>query len=248
MSFLTLWDIMLGSADRTKERRKRPPARKAPARPARVSNAQSRYDEVTRDALRQWNVRVRKWRSSMSGCAWEVHYQDGSVTRLIESPRPKGPMSAAIFFHEIGHHAIGFGKYSPRCLEEYLAWEWSLAEMERRGLNVTDRVRARMLESVEYAVYKAHKRRIKRLPTQVVAYLHGAGSTIVRQNPAALSHSDGVVPSASAMARSDSRLEVRPEADPVGARPGRTLLPPVRESCGVPQSRRAWQGNRRHRA
>lgn len=206
MSFLTLWDIMLGGTDAAKKKRRRPSRRKAPAPPVRITAAQSRYDDATRDALRTWNVRVRKWRTSMSGCAWEVHYRDGSVSRLIESPRPKGPMSAAIFFHEIGHHAIGFGKYSPRCLEEYLAWEWSLAEMERRGLNVTDRVRARMLESVEYAVYKAHKRRIKRLPTQVVAYLHDAGSQVVRQKPAALSHSDGVVPSASAIASSDSRL------------------------------------------
>ena len=46
-------------------------------------------------------------------------------------------MSAAIFCHEIGHHAIGFTRYKPRCLEEYHAWAWSFAEMERRGFTRT---------------------------------------------------------------------------------------------------------------
>ena len=61
-------------------------------------------------------VGVRKWRSSMSGVAWQVTYRDGTVARLIESPRPRGPVSAAIFLHEIGHHAIGLGRFRPRCL------------------------------------------------------------------------------------------------------------------------------------
>jgi hypothetical protein len=127
-----------------------------------------RYERMTRECLAEYGVRVRKWRSSMSGCAWEVYYHDGRRSRLIESPKPKGPMSAAIFLHEIGHHAIGLGAYKPRCLEEYYAWAWSLAEMERRGLNVTDAVRKRMRDSLVYAVDKAKRRGLKRVPPELV--------------------------------------------------------------------------------
>jgi len=132
---------------------------------------QERYDDVVNDCLREYDIRVRKWRSNMSGVAWEIHYKDGAVARLIEAPRPKGPMSAAVFLHEIGHHAIGFRRYSPRCLEEYEAWRWAIEEMERRGLNLTDRVRTRMLDSVRYAVRKAHKRGLQRLPVVIAQYL-----------------------------------------------------------------------------
>lgn len=120
--------------------------------------------------LAQYGIRVRKWRSSMSGCAWIVTYRDGSVSRLIESPKPKGPMSAAIFLHEIGHHAIGFNVHKPRCLEEYHAWAWSLSAMEAHGITITDRVRQRMHDSLAYAVAKAKRRGIKRLPPELVPY------------------------------------------------------------------------------
>ncbi len=127
-----------------------------------------RYERTTRECLSTYGIRVRKWRSSMSGCAWEVYYHDGRTSRLIEAPKPKGPMSAAIFLHEIGHHAIGFGRYKPRCLEEYYAWAWAIAEMERRGLNVTDAVRKRMRDSLIYAVDKAKRRGLKVVPAELV--------------------------------------------------------------------------------
>ncbi|MBK7405288.1 MAG: hypothetical protein IPJ41_11820 [Phycisphaerales bacterium] len=114
-------------------------------------------------------VRVRKWRSSSSGVAWQVVYRDGAVSRLIEAPRPRGPVSAAIFLHEIGHHAIGFSTYKPRCLEEYHAWRFALAEMERWGLPITARVRARVRDSLRYAVEKAERRGIRRVPEEVTA-------------------------------------------------------------------------------
>lgn len=133
--------------------------------------AQARYDRVTRAMLTQYQVRVRKWRSSMSGIAWEVYYRDGSVQRLIEAPRPKGPMSAAVFLHEIGHHAIGFNTYKPRCLEEYHAWRWSLDAMAAHGLNITDAVRRRMHESLWYAVAKARRRGIKDLPVELLPFV-----------------------------------------------------------------------------
>jgi hypothetical protein len=119
-------------------------------------------------------VRVRKWRTSMSGVAWQVTYHDGSVSRLIEAPRPRGPMSTAIFLHEIGHHAIGFGVYSPRCLEEYHAWKFAIDTMHAEGLNVTDRVHERMRDSLRYAVDKAKRRGLKRIPGELLPYLEDA--------------------------------------------------------------------------
>jgi hypothetical protein len=135
-----------------------------------AESAQDRYDRVVRAMLQEHGVRVRRWRSSMSGVAWEIRYSDGSIARLIEAPKPKGPMSAAIFLHEIGHHAIGFNRYKPRCLEEYHAWAWSLRAMESHGLAVTDSVKHRMAESLWYAVAKARRRGIKELPTELMAF------------------------------------------------------------------------------
>ena len=83
---------------------------------------QLRYDGLVDEMKKIHGVRVVKWRSSTSGCAWQVQYADGTNARLIESPYPRGPMSCAVFMHEIGHHAIGFNRYRPRCLEEYHAW------------------------------------------------------------------------------------------------------------------------------
>lgn len=172
----TLWDML---------RPKRPAAAKPAApdrltprvRQAKPSNAPAphsmaaRYHELERRMLAQYGVRVRKWRTSMSGVAWQVTYQDGSVARLLESPRPKGPMSCAIFLHEIGHHAIGFKTYKPRCLEEYYAWKFAIDTMEAEGLNVTDRVRERMRDSLRYAVAKAVRRGLKAIPAELLPFL-----------------------------------------------------------------------------
>jgi hypothetical protein len=131
----------------------------------------ARYELMTRAMLAEHGVRVRKWRTHMSGVAWQVTYADGSISRLIESPRPKGPVSASIFLHEIGHHAIGFGVYSPRCLEEYHAWMFALRQMERWELNVTSPVHARVRESLQYALSKAKRRGLKRVPEELTPYL-----------------------------------------------------------------------------
>ena len=166
---LTLWDLI-------PRRKKRPPPPRAAA-PARAPKPRSRgpaaerYDRLTRECLREHDVRVRKWRTSMSGVAWEVRYADGTISRLIEAPRPKGPMSAAIFLHEIGHHAIGFTRYKPRCLEEYHAWMWALAAMERYGVTITDGVNRRVHESLHYAIAKAARRGLRRLPEELRPYV-----------------------------------------------------------------------------
>lgn len=131
---------------------------------------QDRYDAMTREMLERYGVRVRRWRTDMTGLAWEVSYANGETRRLIEAPRPRGPVSAAIFLHEIGHHAIGFHRYKPRCLEEYYAWAFSLAQMEMLGLNVTDRVRHRVHDSLHYAVMKARRRGLRSLPVELLPY------------------------------------------------------------------------------
>jgi hypothetical protein len=131
---------------------------------------EERYDRVVNEMLGRYQVKVRRWRKAMSGVAWEWRYQDGTRKRMIESPRPRGPMSAAIFLHEIGHHAIGFDRYKPRCLEEYHAWMWALEAMREHELNITESVMHRVRESLWYAVRKAERRGIRGLPPELEAY------------------------------------------------------------------------------
>ena len=90
---------------------------------------------------------------------------------MIESPYPRGPMSCVVFLHEIGHHAIGFGKYRPRCLEEYFAWKWALREMKAHGFNVTSAVDKRFERAMRYALAKALRRGLKRVPSELLQFI-----------------------------------------------------------------------------
>jgi hypothetical protein len=81
-------------------------------------------------------------------------------------------MSWAIILHEVGHHALGIGRFSPRCLEEYHAWRWALEAMERMGIPVAERVLVRMHASLHYAVSKARRRGLVRLPEVLQAFEH----------------------------------------------------------------------------
>ncbi len=203
----TLWDLLTGKRAKPREKaprakpapikRKQPTRRPdtvladpvpgvAPAAGARAVTMQERYDSMTRELLAAYGVRVRKWRSSMTGVAWEVYYEDGRTTRLIEAPRPRGPMSAAVFLHEIGHHAIGFHRYKPRCLEEHMAWQWALEEMRRRDLNITPAVERRVYLSMRYAISKATRRGIKALPAEMEPYLQPEMAAAHGVRPAAL--------------------------------------------------------------
>ena len=132
---------------------------------------QLRYDGLVEEMKKIHGVRVVKWRSSTSGCAWQVKYADGTNARLIESPYPRGPMSCAVFMHEIGHHAIGFNRYRPRCLEEYHAWRWSFESMIEMDFNVTEAVRRRRDEALHHAIRKASRRGLKRLPVELLPFL-----------------------------------------------------------------------------
>ena len=147
---------------RSKRRRKEP------------SDRQRRYDALVEEMKATYAFRVRKWRRSMSGCAWELVFTDGRRQRLLESPYPKSPLSCSIFLHEVGHHAIGLGAVRPRCLEELRAWQWSLAAMEARGLEIDERVRDRVRRSMEYAVAKATRRGIRGLPEELRPFVRSS--------------------------------------------------------------------------
>jgi hypothetical protein len=181
----TLWDLM--SQDSRAARRRKPahltslaPGRANGERSASPSGngvakhgltMQDKYDAIVIEMKQAYGVRIRKWRSNSTGCAWEIRYANGTTNRLLESPYPRGPMSCAIFLHEIGHHAIGFGTYRPRCLEEFYAWKWALDTMRSRGLNVTPPVEKRMADSLRYAVAKARRRGLAQLPQELEPYV-----------------------------------------------------------------------------
>jgi hypothetical protein len=122
------------------------------------------YAAIVQKMKRAHALRVRKWRKSMSGCAWRVYHADGRSVNWIESPYPKTALSLAIFLHEVGHHVIGFDRYKKRCEEEYHVWVWAIDQMEKLGVEVDARVRRRFDASMQYAVDKAMRRGIKQLP------------------------------------------------------------------------------------
>jgi hypothetical protein len=117
------------------------------------------------------DIRVKKWRQSMSGCAWRVYHHDGQVVNWIEAPLPRTPVSLAIFLHEVGHHVIGFERYKKRCEEEYHVWVWAIEQMQQLGVPVDQRVRRRFERSMQYAVDKAVRRGLKHLPTPLTQFL-----------------------------------------------------------------------------
>jgi hypothetical protein len=129
------------------------------------------FTTIVEKMKRRYDVRVRRWRSSMSGRAWRVYYHDGRVVNWIESPKPKTPLSLAIFLHEVGHHVIGFERYKVRCEEEFHVWMWALNQMQRYGIELTEKVHQRVDLSMRYAVSKAMRRGMKRIPASLTRYL-----------------------------------------------------------------------------
>ena len=127
----------------------------------------NRLAAIVGDMKRRYDVRVKKWRGSMSGCAWRVYHADGRAVNWIEAPYPKTPISLAIFLHEIGHHVIGFERYKKRCEEEYHVWLWAIGQMKKLGVQPDERVQRRFDLSMQYAVDKAVRRGIKQLPLQL---------------------------------------------------------------------------------
>jgi hypothetical protein len=129
------------------------------------------YAPIVEQIKTKYDIRVRRWRKSMSGCAWRVYYHDGRVINWIESPYPKTPISLSIFLHEAGHHAIGFERYKKRCEEEYHVWLWAIATMRRLGIEPDAKVQKRFQASMQYAVDKAMRRGIRTLPHDLQQFL-----------------------------------------------------------------------------
>ncbi len=129
------------------------------------------YASIVEIMKKRYDIRVRRWRTSMTGCAWRVYFHDGRAINWIEAPQPKSPISLAIFLHEIGHHVIGFSTYKRRCEEEYHAWVWAIRQMKKLGVEPDARVQNRFERSMEYAVAKAMRRGIKQVPQQLADFL-----------------------------------------------------------------------------
>jgi hypothetical protein len=115
------------------------------------------YAGMVRELKTRYKISIRKWRTHMSGVAYELTYADGRIKRLISAPKPRSPVSAAIFLHEVGHHAIGFRRYSPRCLEEYYVWQWTFREMAARGIVLDPRVQRHYRRSMYHYIKLARK-------------------------------------------------------------------------------------------
>lgn len=137
----------------------------APATPALP-----KYERLKDTLLDEHALRVQRWRTSMSGVAILAVGAKGQHVRLIEAPYPRGPVSAAVFCHEVGHHALGVGSIKPRCLEEHAAWMWALDAMHRFDVPVTKRVEDRVDRSLAYAVHKAKRAGLKQIPEQLRPY------------------------------------------------------------------------------
>lgn len=122
------------------------------------------YGQMVDELKARYKISIRKWRTHMSGVAYELKYPNGDIRRMITSPRPRSPVSASIFLHEVGHHAIGFRRYSPRCLEEYYVWQWAFREMVQRNIPITQPVMRHYKRSMYHYVRLARKRGIREIP------------------------------------------------------------------------------------
>lgn len=131
----------------------------------------ARFDVIVEEMKQEYDLRVRRWRRTMTGCAWRAYYHDGRVINWVEAPYPKSPISLAIFLHEVGHHAIGFATYKRRCEEEYHAWVFAIRKMQQLGVEIDHRVQRRFERSMEYAVAKALRRGIREVPQPLAQFL-----------------------------------------------------------------------------
>lgn len=144
-----------------------PPGIPSDRRPvSRLPTPQRRrfYDAMVEHMKQTHGISIRKWRKRMSGVAYELRYSNGDIKRMISSPRPRSAVSACIFLHEVGHHAIGFRKFRPRCLEEFHVWQWAFRQMRAYGIPVDARVTRHYRRSMYHYVRLAQNRGLKRLP------------------------------------------------------------------------------------
>lgn len=132
------------------------------------------FAAIVRRIKSRHNIRVKRWRQNMTGCAWRDRFADGAVVRWIEAPYPKTPISLAVFLHEVGHHVIGFDLYKRRCEEEYHVWMWAIQTMRSLGVEPDAKVQRRFQLSMRYAVTKALRRGVKALPDELLEFAPAA--------------------------------------------------------------------------
>jgi len=132
----------------------------------------SALEALARSILAAHPVRVVRWRRNLSGVAWHVT-RNGKVETRIEAPRPRTPLSFAIFAHEIGHHLqrAEQASWPSRMEQEDDAWQRAFALMRAHGVPVTERVERRYVEAMRYALAKALRRGAARIPVQFERYL-----------------------------------------------------------------------------
>lgn len=133
------------------------------------------FDAMVEEMKTRYGISVRKWRDRMSGVAYELRYRDGTVRRFIAAPRPKSAVSASIFLHEVGHHAVGFRRFRPRCLEEYHVWQWAFEQMRQREIPIDHRVLRHYRRSMYHYVRMAKSRGLKELPAELEQFLQWPG-------------------------------------------------------------------------
>ena len=133
------------------------------------------YNDMVLELKTRYKIRVRKWKTRMCGAAYELTYADGRIKRLIAAPRPRGPVSAAIFLHEVGHHAVGFRRYTLRCLEEYYVWQWAFREMTARNIPIDPRVVRHYHRSMYHYVHRERARGTHHLPPELHAFARWPG-------------------------------------------------------------------------
>jgi len=139
--------------------------------PPSVTLAKAPLARIVKQMTGRHKVRVKRWRRTMSGCAWSVRHANGRKTNWIECPYPKTRISLAVFLHEVGHHAVGFETYKRRCEEEYHVWVWAIETMRKLGIEPDARVHRRFELSMRYAVEKAARRGMKAFPEPLRRYL-----------------------------------------------------------------------------
>jgi hypothetical protein len=133
--------------------------------------SQQRFDAIVLEMLARHPLRVKRWRNTLSGIAVLRIYRDGRQDRSIEAPYPTSALRLAIFLHEVGHHVLGLGVHRPRCLEEYLAWRFALDRLAEFGVETEGPVARRFDRSMRYAVAKAVRRGIRRIPAELATFL-----------------------------------------------------------------------------
>jgi hypothetical protein len=120
-----------------------------------VSRAEP-YEQAAAVLLRESGCTIRSYRSRNTGVAHTDAADWG-----IEVPHPRGPVSFAVFAHEVGHQLLHRNSSRLRWLHEVEAWEYALAQFDRFDLPGVERARVDAALSLRYAAAKTLRRRPK---------------------------------------------------------------------------------------